>query len=132
MPRNGKGHLGLSTAQLELMNILWEKGEATVTDIWSSLPKSRPLARTTVMTVLSRLAGKGILSRLKEKNEIVYRPAVPKDAVLGNLLTRLVDTAFAGSAANLVMTLVDARGISSKEATHLRKIIAASTKGGRS
>ena len=122
---------GISNAQLELMNIVWERGEASVTDVWQGLPEGRRLARTTVMTVLARLAEKGWLKRSKRKNEIFYAPAVAKEAALKGLVGRLLDAAFAGSLAKLVMTLVDVRGISSEEAAHLRQIIDGSAKGGK-
>ncbi|MHC4249018.1 MAG: BlaI/MecI/CopY family transcriptional regulator [Planctomycetota bacterium] len=116
----------LSEAQLELMSIIWRKDEATVTEVWESLPRGRHIARTTVMTVLARLADKGWLRRRKSGNEYIYSPAVGRDKALGGMLSRLVDTAFAGSAEGLVMTLVNARGISKEEAERLRRIIDAS------
>jgi len=118
----------LSEMQLELMNIIWEKGKATVTEVWEALPPERKLARTTVMTVLSRLSDYGWLEREKSGNEFIYIPAEKKDKVLGRLVSRLVETAFAGSTKDMIMTLVSERGISNEEAEHLRKIIAEAEK----
>ena len=113
----------LSAAQLELMNIIWEKGEASVTEVWKALPRGRRVARTTVMTVLVRLARKGWLRRKKTGIEYSYSAAVERDEALGGLVSRLLDSAFNGSAERLVLTLVNSRGISKKEAGHLRQII---------
>jgi len=122
--KSGKRGLpALSEGQLEIMNIVWELGECGVTRVWEALPAGRRLARTTVMTVLARLAEKGWLRRRKQGNEIVYSPAVPRDDALKGLVSRLVDSAFAGSAEELVMTLVAARGITGEEAARLRSII---------
>ncbi|MBI5722531.1 MAG: BlaI/MecI/CopY family transcriptional regulator [Planctomycetes bacterium] len=120
----------LTEAQLELMQIVWQKGRATVTEIWEALPSGRKVVRTTVMNVLARLAEKGWLKCRKIDNELVYSAAVQKDDAVEGLLTRLVDTAFGGSTANMVMTLFNSRGISEEEAVHLRRIIDEST-GGR-
>lgn len=113
----------LSEAQLELMTIIWQKGEASVTEVWEALPPNRRVARTTTMTLLVRLANKGWLNRRKSKNEYIYSAAVGREEARGRLLSRLVKSAFDGSAASLVMTLVNARGISQEEASHLRRII---------
>ncbi len=121
----------ITEAQLELMQIVWEKGEATVTEVWEALPPRRRVVRTTVMNVLARIAEKGWLKRRMLKNELVYSAAVDKEEGVGTLLTRLLDTAFDGSTANLVMTLVNARGISDEEAERLHRIIDKST-GGKS
>ncbi len=121
----------ITEAQLELMRIVWEKGEATVTEVWEALPPDRRVVRTTVMNVLARLAEKDWLKRRMVKNELVYTAAVGREEGVKNLLTRLLDTAFDGSTANLVMTLVNARGISQEEAAHLRRVIDESA-GGKS
>ena len=118
----------LTEAQLELMQIVWEKGDATVTDVWESLPANRRVVRTTVMNVLARLAEKGWLTCRMERNERVYRAAVAQNEAVTGLLTRLLDTAFHGSTANMVMALVDARGISDADAKRLRTIIDRSKK----
>ncbi len=124
MRRHDRGHLPqLSQAQLELMDIVWRKGQAGVTEVWQALPPSWRVARNTVMTLLVRLARRGWLKRHKVGNELVYEPAVGKEQALGGVLSRLVSTVFDGSAANLVMTLVNTRGISREEADHLRLII---------
>jgi len=117
----------LSQAQLELMDILWRKGKASVTEVWEALPPGRGVARTTIMTLLVRLERKGWLKRRKSGNEFIYSAAVGRQEALGGLLRRLADTVFDGSAAGLVATLVSARGISAREAEHLRRVIDEST-----
>jgi BlaI family penicillinase repressor len=118
-----QGRSPLSQAQMELMDIVWRKGEASVTEVWQALPADRRVARTTVMTLLVRLAKRGWLKRRKVGKEFVYAAVVGKDEALGGVLSRLVNTVFDGSAANLVMTLVNARGIGREEADRLRRLI---------
>lgn len=119
----GKKMPKITEAQLELMRIVWEKGETTVTEVWEALPPGRNVVRTTVMNVLARLAEKGWLKWRMVKNERVYTAARGREEAVKGLLTRLLDTAFDGSTANLVMALFSARGVSDKEAAHLHRII---------
>ena len=113
----------LSEAQLRLMQILWDREEATVTEVWQALPDVHRGARTTVMTVLSRLAERGWLHRQTRDGELLYTPAVEREEALSGMLSRLLEVGFGGSAERLVHTLVNARGLSGEEAAELRRII---------
>ena len=74
----------LSEAQMEIMNVVWDRGEATVADVWKVLSARRKLARSTVLTMLTRLEEKGWLSRDEEGHAFRYRAAVPREATLGH------------------------------------------------
>jgi predicted transcriptional regulator len=114
----------LSEAQLEIMNVVWERGEVTVADVWKALAARRKVARNTVLTMLTRLEEKGWVQRDEEGHAFRYRAAVPREATLGTMIRRLVDTAFGGSAEGLVLALLHGRGISKEEARRIRKMIA--------
>ena len=88
----------LSEAQMEIMNVVWERGEATVADVWKALAARRRVARSTVLTMITRLEEKGWLCCDEAGHAFRYRAAVPREATLGEMVRRLVDTAFAGSA----------------------------------
>lgn len=113
----------LSEAQLEIMNIVWDRGVVTVADVWKELAARRKVARNTVLTMLTRLEEKGWVSRDEEEHAHRYRAAVPREVTLGTMIRRLVDTAFGGSAEGLVMALLHGRGISKEEARRIRKMI---------
>ena len=113
----------LSEAQMEIMNVVWDRGEATVADVWKALSARRKVARNTVLTMITRLEEKGWLSRDAEGHAFRYRAAVPREATLGTMVRRLVDTAFGGSAEGLVMALLHGRGVSKEEARRIRKMI---------
>jgi len=113
----------LSEVQLEIMNVVWDRQQATVADVWKDLCQRRPLARNTVLTLMTRLAEKGWLKQQAEGSTFQYTPAVPRTATLGNMVRRLVDTAFGGSAEGLVMALLDGRGISKDEAERIAAMI---------
>jgi BlaI family transcriptional regulator, penicillinase repressor len=113
----------LSEAQMEIMNVVWNRGEATVADVWKALGSRRKLARSTVLTMLMRLQEKGWLCCDEEGHAFRYRAAVPREATLGEMVRRLVDTAFGGSAEGLVMALLHDRGVSKEEAKRIKKMI---------
>jgi BlaI family transcriptional regulator, penicillinase repressor len=113
----------LSERQLEIMNVVWERGETTVADVWEALTRRSKIARNTVLTLMQRLEEKGWLRHRAEGNVFLFSATRAKEGVLGKMVSRLVDTAFQGSAEGLVMTLLDARGVSSQELARIREMI---------
>ncbi len=113
----------LSEAQMEIMNVVWDRGEATVADVWKALCSRRKVARSTVVTMLVRLQEKGWLSCDDDGHAFRYRAAVPRETTLGEVVRRLVDTTFGGSAEGLVMALLHDRGVSKEEARRIKKMI---------
>jgi predicted transcriptional regulator len=113
----------LSEAQLEIMQVVWDRGETTVSDVWDVLARRRPVVRNTVLTLMDRLEKKGWLQRRADGKAHYYRATVPRAATLGQLVHRLVDAAFAGSADALVLALIEGRGVSDEEARRIRQLI---------
>jgi BlaI family transcriptional regulator, penicillinase repressor len=113
----------LSDAQMEIMNAVWDRGEATVADVWKALGARRKVARSTVLTMLMRLQEKGWLCCDEEGHAFRYRATVPREATLGQMVSRLVDKTFGGSAEGLVMALLHGRGVSKEEARRIKKMI---------
>jgi BlaI family transcriptional regulator, penicillinase repressor len=97
--------LDLAPLELDCMNALWPRGEATVRDIQQALVATRPRAYTTIMTILDRLAQKGIVERRKAGRAWVYRANVSEDAARSRAIAQLVDGFFDGSAAALTTHL---------------------------
>ena len=113
----------LSGAQLEIMNVVWARGETTVSEVWKALQQKRPVARTTVLTVIDRLEKKGWLKLRVADQQYFYVAARTRQATLGGMVEHLVETAFAGSAEDLVVALLDGRGVSDSEAQRIRTLI---------
>ena len=114
---------GLSPAQLEVMEVVWTRGEVGVADVWKTLAERRPLARNTVQTTLARLHEKGWLKARPEGNAHLYSAARPRASVLSRMVNRLVDTAFQGSASGLMAAVVGGRRLSRDEVEEIRRII---------
>jgi predicted transcriptional regulator len=87
------------------MNALWPVGEATVRDIQQALHPTRPRAYTTIMTILDRLAQKGIVLRRKSGRAWVYQPVLTAEDARSQALAQLVEGFFAGSSEGLVKHL---------------------------
>ena len=113
----------LSGAQIEIMDLVWAKGEVTVTEVWKALEERRPVARTTVLTVIDRLVKKKWLKRRTAGAQHFYSAAQSRETTLGGLVERLVDTVFAGSAESLVVALLDGRGVTDDEARRIRDLM---------
>ena len=113
----------LTDAELRLMNVIWRKGSATVSDVVESLEGDPPLHYSTVLTTLRILETKGYLKHRKEGRAFVYRPAVKReqerDKAVGHLLRRF----FNGSAELLMLNLVERKGVTTEELERLRKRI---------
>ena len=95
----------LSEAQLEIMNVVWDHGEVTVSVVWKALAAEREVARNTIQTMMVRLEEKGWLQCSNLGHAFRYRAAKPRAEVLGGVVQRLVDSAFGGSADGLVLAL---------------------------
>jgi predicted transcriptional regulator len=113
----------LSEAQMEIMTVVWDRGEVTVADVWKAISARRKVARNTVLTMVNRLEEKGWLRRDDAGHAFRYRAAAPREATLGTMIRRLVDTAFGGSAEGLIMALLHGRGLSEEEAGRIRAMI---------
>lgn len=113
----------LSEAQLEIMNVVWERGEVTVGEVWRTLSAKRSLARNTVLTMIRRLEEKGWLRHRTEGNAFRYTAVHPRRAAVKGLVERMVNTVFAGSAEGLIMTLLEGGGLSEDESERIRAIL---------
>lgn len=123
----------LSVAQMEIMELIWDRGEATVGAIWRELSARRAIARNTVQTTVSRLEQRGWLSHREEGGVFHYKAMHPRRAAVKGLVSRLADTAFEGSVSGLVMALLEHHRLTPEEADRLRTLIdrAESGKGDR-
>jgi predicted transcriptional regulator len=98
------------------MKALWAVGKATVHEIRAGLLPDRPLAYTTVMTVMNRLARKGIVERDKRGHAHLYRPAVTEEMIREHALNRFTENFFRGSHEELRRHLENGGTVARKKA----------------
>lgn len=112
-----------TTAELEILNILWEKEPLSVKEIHAELIKSKEVGYTTALKIMQNMTGKGLLSRTLNGKSHLYSSAIPKEETREGLLNRFVDTAFAGSSSKLVMQLLGNKKTSKEELDEIKKMI---------
>ena len=101
----------MSDAQLEIMQIIWARDEATVTDVWQDLCLHREVARNTVLTVMDRLEKRNWLTKTAIGNTHLYTAAVGQKKTMGQVVRKMVETAFSGAADEMIVALLDGRGV---------------------
>ncbi|MCH7490502.1 MAG: BlaI/MecI/CopY family transcriptional regulator [Gemmatimonadetes bacterium] len=109
------------------MEVLWEKGEATVAQVHEALLEGRGLAMTTVATLLSRLEKRGIVVHRSEGRQYVYEPLVSRDVVCDSMVSALTDRLFSGDVTALMSHLLTASAISPGDLARMRRMIEQST-----
>jgi len=109
------GKTALGDLQHAIMQILWDKGEATVNDVHRIFLPERGLALTTIATMLRKMETKGVVAHRVEGRQFVYRPTVTQDNVKRSMVRELVDRLFNGDPAALVTHLVEDREIDPDE-----------------
>ena len=97
--------------ELLCLSALWSLGQGSVKDVRQLVASSRPLAYTTVMTVLDRLARRGIVTRRKAGRAFVYSPAVLRDAMRRLALKEFLDSYFESSQHLLLQFLLGEQDI---------------------
>lgn len=121
----------LTEVELELMNILWRLGGGTVNEVLAELPSERPLAYTSVSTILRILEQKEVLASEKVGRGHRYLPRVAKRAYEAFALSHLMGKVFDGQPVELVRRLVDTGGLSAEELASLRRLLEENRAGNR-
>ena len=113
----------LGGTEMEVLREVWSLGRATARDVHDRVTGRRPLAYTTVMTVLKNLAEKGYLEYETEGTAYVYTAARAPEEVRASVLGGILDKVFGGSAASLVQALVQREALSDDERAEIRRLI---------
>jgi len=106
--------LDLAPLELDCLNMLWPMGEGTVREIRDALSPRRPRAYTTIMTIMDRLARKGIVERRKNGRAYIYKPNLTAEDARAHALEQVIDSFFGGSKESVIAHL---DGASPKPAT---------------
>jgi predicted transcriptional regulator len=112
----------LTEQELEIMKIVWEREQATVRDVYEKLLEKRKVAYTTVMTMMKILEGKKYLKRTQAERAYVYRPAQPKNKVVGAMVRDFVNRVFNGAAEPLLVHLVEEHNLSREDLEEIARL----------
>jgi BlaI family transcriptional regulator, penicillinase repressor len=115
----------LTSDQIEIMNVLWQSGKPlTAAEIWQELSASRRVARTTVVTLVKRLAKRGWVSQEGEARGATYQPACAESEATGRVSEDFLARFFGGSPSRFVMNLVGSGSLSEVEVAKLKAVLA--------
>jgi BlaI family transcriptional regulator, penicillinase repressor len=118
-------------AELEILDVLWDRKKATVREIFAEIEKRKPTKYTTVLKLLQIMQTKGLVVRDEKDKAHVYRPKNSQRQTQTKLVGTLLEKAFRGSALNLVQHVLETKPATRDELAAIRKMIdEAEAKGG--
>ena len=110
-------------AELAILRVLWERGASTVRQVHEALAETRETGYTTTLKLMQIMADKGLVKRNETARTHVYSANAGQEQTQRQLVQDLVDRAFGGSAAQLVLRALSADGATEEELKHIRKLI---------
>ncbi len=113
----------LGSVQLRIMRVLWDDGEATARRITDVLSESKPIAHSTVQTLLRKLEKKRAIGHELRERTFVFRPLVPESEVTRSAAQDLLSRVFQGSISGLLAHLLENEDISQDELIRLRELV---------
>lgn len=127
-------HENPTPAELEVLQVLWERGPSTVREVMTALDGHRPRAYTSVMSLMNVMVEKGLLASEPKGRAFVYSVTVSRQKVQSGMVGDLLGRVFEGSASDLVAHLLQRTEPDPQEIEEIRKAIAEfeQKKGGRS
>jgi predicted transcriptional regulator len=116
-------------AELEILNVLWQRGASTVRDVFEALGKTKPIGYTTVLKFMQIMADKGLVRRDEEQRAHVYTATVPQAETQRQMVSDLLRRAFDNSASQLVMQALANKKTSPEELAEIRRLLDAYERG---
>lgn len=113
----------LTPPQLAILKVLWERSEATVLEIQQALRAARPLAATTIATLLSRLEKRGLVTYRTEGRQYVYRAVLKEQDAQQHALVEVTKGLFAGDVATMVSQLLSSHELRPGDLVRVRQLI---------
>ena len=116
-------HPTLTPQELAIMKVIWSREKATVREVYETLLEERPIAYTTVMTMMNILEEKKYLRKSRLDRAFVYKPTRSRQQVVGQMVKDFVDRVFDGAAGGLLVHLARDNRLSTGERDDIRRII---------
>jgi predicted transcriptional regulator len=112
-------------SELEILQILWKNGTATVRDVHEELALSKEVGYTTTLKLMQIMHEKGLVKRDESMRTHIYQAAVNKEKTQKHLLTKMIDSLFGGSSTQLVLQALGSgeRNVSAAELEEIQKLI---------
>jgi predicted transcriptional regulator len=118
----------LTEAELRIMDVLWQRGSGTVQQVLDALPAKPALAYNSVLTTIRVLEKKGFVEHIKDGRAHVYAPLLERTDATRSEIRHLVSRFFKNSHEQLVLNILEERGLDPKELNRLRQMLEGSNK----
>jgi predicted transcriptional regulator len=116
-------------AELEILNVLWDRGPVTLSGLCEALRVNRPVATTTVATALGVMLRKKLIIRRRVARGSLWSAAIRRQPTVTGMVAALVDRVFAGSAHSLVAHLIDQGELTAAQRRELLDLLRRGKKG---
>ena len=116
--------VALSDLQLTLMRVLWQRQTATTAQVVQDMRAARPIAHTTVATLLTRLEKRGLVAAERQGRELSYSPLVSESAVRQSMVSSMLSNLFEGQATALLSHLLKRDEIQPADLERMRELLA--------
>jgi BlaI family transcriptional regulator, penicillinase repressor len=113
----------LTPQELAIMKVVWRLEKATVRDVYEAMREKRQVAYTTVMTMMRILEDKGFLVKVVAERAHVYKPAKPRQQVVGAIVHDFVERVFDGAADRLLVHLARDTKLTDKQRRLIEQLI---------
>jgi BlaI family transcriptional regulator, penicillinase repressor len=110
-------------SELEILQVLWDKGPSTVREVNNELLKQRDVNYTTTLKQMQNMADKGLLNRDQGQMKHIYSAAVEEQKLKAHFLDKFVDSMYKGSASKLVMQLIGNKNTSREDLQEIKDMI---------
>lgn len=110
-------------AELEILGVLWERGEATVREVFEVINQQKTVAYTTVLKLLQIMHEKGLVERDEENRAHVYRAKIEQEETGKKMLDDILQKVFGGSSLKLVQQVLETKRTSAGELKEIRRMI---------
>ena len=112
-----------TSSELAILRVIWQRGPSTVREVYRALAQERPIGYSTVLKFMQIMADKGSLIRDQRVRPQVYRAAQPQQQTQRGIVRDLIDRAFGGSSASLILQALSDRRATAEERRRIRELL---------
>lgn len=110
-------------SELEVLSVLWQRGQASVREVHESLSKTKETGYTTTLKIMQIMHGKGLVKREEQGRSHIYAPLITEKETQNSLLHSFMETTFGGSAKKLILRALGQSNPSKEEIDEIRKLL---------
>ncbi|HWB27731.1 MAG TPA: BlaI/MecI/CopY family transcriptional regulator [Chitinophagaceae bacterium] len=110
-------------SELEILQVLWDKSSATVREVHEEMSKVKDCGYTTTLKLMQIMFEKGLVKRDDSNKTHIYQPNISKDKTQKQMVGKMVNSLFGGSASQLVMQALGSQSTSKEELDEIQKLL---------